>query len=414
MYQRLDRRSQLEKNAPSPKQAGPDAAARASGVFDHSIGALQDRHPLQRVTATTATGFFGNHYSVYSAAGAIVGKYPDTTSIETDDAAGQVVANTPNGQRTLRKIALASTPRLLLNPGADPGDVWIRATNVTDAAAQAPAPAANEHIAARLGRILTEFEPALRTDIAALPRAHRPSLTNYKNLLLDQTAGDIQQAAQPADEVRIGRHVQPAQPHGALPDYLANAITYTACFDAAERLLTLLGANNVGLQQNGGQMAVPDVPTLVNLVGALTTAMTASDNAGAPTVFRIEFAAHGFALIVRENRVEHLQSFAHESILMESIVGDRSYTVADAVGWLGDMASNDPVRRRSGAQRFGWNSDGIEITNKPPAANRVVVAQLGRFRWWSDPMATLDVITERVARQIQHARQAVLVGMGVR
>jgi hypothetical protein len=414
LYRWAERRSQPGTRAPAPKPAGPDAAARASAVFEHSIGALVDQSPLQRVTAITATGFWGNHYSVYSAAGAIVGKYPDTTNVETDDAAGQIAVDTPNGRRTLRKIALASTPRLLLNPGADPGDVWIRATNVTDAAAQDAAPAANERIAARIGRVLTEFEPALRTDIAALPRAHRPSLTDYKNLLLDQTAGDIQQAAQPADEVRIGRHVQPAQPHGALPDYLAHAITYTACFDAAERLLTLLGANNVGLQRNGGQMPVPDVPTLVNLVGVLTAAMTASDNAGTPTVFRIEFAAHGFALIVRENRVEHLQSFAHESILMESIVADRAYTVGNAIGWLGDMASNDPVRRRTGAHNFGWNSDGIEITDKQPGVARAVVPQLGRFRWWSDPMATLDVITERVARQIQNARQAVLVGMGVR
>ena len=256
-------------------------------------------------------------------------------------------------------------------------------------------------IAERLAESLAQQEDELEADIARMPGG-TTDLRSYQNLLLDLTETQITEAIDNA-------YGNPFILHG----YLANTLDYTSCYPAAERLLSLLGVTGSPQEQNGGQgPTIHGSAQQLVLMTGLTNAMQARAAAHQPTVFHIGLAGHGFILIVRQNRVEHLEAVAHSADLMESIENAPQFTMADIVEYLHAMVDPDEGERTRGADEMNWNAEPLGLLDPDVDPHDWLLKYYGLV-WRSRPLAPVQEISRRVAARIRANRAAVITGLGL-
>lgn len=256
-------------------------------------------------------------------------------------------------------------------------------------------------IAQRLAAVLDQQQAAMEEDIARMP-VDTTDLRSYQNLLLDLTSDQIREAIENAD----------GDPF-ILKGYLADTMDYTSCYPAAERLLSLLGVTGSPQEQNGGQgpvirgAAQQDV-----LMTGLTNAMQARAAAHQPTIFHIGLAGHGFILVARLGRVEHLEAVAHSADLMASIEDAPEFTMADVVEYLHAMVDDDEDERERGADEMRWNAEPLGLLDRDEDTQEWLLKYYGLV-WHSRPLAGMQEISQRVAARISANRVAVMTGLGL-
>lgn len=111
-------------------------------------------------------------------------------------------------------------------------------------------------------------------------------------------------------------------------------------------------------------------------------------------MFRIEFAGHGFTLVLRrgsnepggEFRFELIESLAHTAGIVDSLLGEDSapYPLATVTKAIRDMASARVGTRRAGAKKFGWNADAIYLGG--PVKTEQERFPHTRLKWWESPL----------------------------
>ncbi|WP_285664765.1 hypothetical protein [Actinorhabdospora filicis] len=218
--------------------------------------------------------------------------------------------------------------------------------------------------------------------------------------------------------------------NGMLRENIRDPVTFASCYPTAQHLFPLLSgiaaqpgesseqlanraAGGAAVQgQSNGIAALPDANTFRAEVGRLVASMQGYAAAGNEAVFRVEFAGHGFTLVLRHPQagqpglhVELIESLAHSASMDDSLrqPGRDPGAVYQA---LQDMADDDHDTRVSGAEAFGWNADalflhdagqpgqaGYPISSYPGQANAIVGEYFPRTRmkWWANPLSPTAV-----------------------
>lgn len=218
--------------------------------------------------------------------------------------------------------------------------------------------------------------------------------------------------------------------NGMLRDNIRDPVTFASCYPTAQHLFPLLSGIAAQPGETGEQLAdraatgaaaqgqsnalaaLPDANTFRAEVGRLVASMQGYQAAGNEGVFRVEFAGHGFTLVLRHPQpgqpglhVELIESLAHAASMDASL--RQPGRAPDAVHQaLRDMASDDHDTRVAGAEVFGWNADalflhdagqpgqpGYPISSYPGQANALVGEYFPRTRmkWWANPLSAQAV-----------------------
>ncbi|MCF2149263.1 hypothetical protein IQ276_023105 [Desmonostoc muscorum LEGE 12446] len=250
---------------------------------------------------------------------------------------------------------------------------------------------------------------------------------NYKSLIIDLTTQMIRDS------------LTSDQNYGGIT-YLQRPLEYSSCYPAADRLAELLRLNNQALNADiyNGQ----NQQDLAAFVNDLTDDIRASadDN----VIYNIACSYHGFAIIIRNGQAEHLQAFANENSLLESVRGQRTYTIDNLCTHLTGMVAVQANTRKAAAAKMGFNhvgiglganvfpnirfdwacyqmADGTELRdaiqqkvddNRAVLQDRYPAANAARDRLIQQAMAQLN--RGRRGRRREEARGAVVRGGGVR
>lgn len=146
-------------------------------------------------------------------------------------------------------------------------------------------------------------------------------------------------------------------------------LEFSSCFPTAEHLFPILAgvtAPNAAFSgQSNALAAVADGSTFRAEVRRLIARIQAYGNAGTEAVCRIEFAGHGFTLVLRHPvagqaamQIELIESLAHACAIHDCLEND-PFDPADACTSLLGMASDRFRTRRRSADFFGWNAEAI-------------------------------------------------------
>lgn len=156
--------------------------------------------------------------------------------------------------------------------------------------------------------------------------------------------------------------------------------SWSSCFSTAQKLYDLLGDHLANDQTSGKKATVPaednDEKAATNYE-ALAKVVTAflkdiEANAGkTERIYNCAFGIHGFSVILRTNRVEMLQSFAHgvgkglpNSTLAESAASANAYPIGTFLGLFAEMGMEKNADKRHKAQNAlfsSWLEDGNEV-----------------------------------------------------
>ena len=174
-----------------------------------------------------------------------------------------------------------------------------------------------------------------------------------------------------------------------------------SCYRQSSRLLDLLRTNNDQLASASARGS-EGRDALVLVVNALTAHIRQQNVANQPTIYRVACGEHGFALIVRDGRVEQLESFANERTLRTSATANRRYTVDNVCTSLTNLVAANIRTRGAAAASMGWNADGIGLGAGFPE-------NLGDkgFNWECSLMGNEEDIQERIEERITANRQLV-------
>ncbi|WP_107309390.1 DUF4157 domain-containing protein [Streptomyces sp. TP-A0356] len=236
---------------------------------------------------------------------------------------------------------------------------------------------------------------------AAIQRA--PAQTIGKNV--EQGLGAYsQQIAQLAEKVGTsGENVlnallDPAyDPMGAhdiapqiLDSNLKDPIEYAACFPTAHALFPVLtdpAANPPAHGPNPDKAA--DLHEFQAAVGTLTESIREAWTQGLQSVFRIEYAGHGFTLVLRRTEdgdahIELIESLAHAAGIIPSLTRP-GMGFEHVVKALTQMASGDVNERVAGAGALGWNAHALYLGNPQPTEQERFPQT--RMKWWRQPLS---------------------------
>lgn len=231
--------------------------------------------------------------------------------------------------------------------------------------------------------------------------------------------------------------------NGMLRDNIRDPVTFASCYPTAQHLFPLLSgiaaqpgetseqladraAQGAAAQgQSNALAALPDANTFRAEVGRLVASMQGYAGAGNEAAFRVEFAGHGFTLVLRHPQpgqpglhVELIESLAHSASMDDSLrqPGRDPNAVYQA---LQDMASDDHDTRVAGAGVFGWNADalflhdagqpgapGYPVSSYPGQANAIVGEYFPRTRmkWWANPLSPQAVTAWHAQAEARLAR----------
>ncbi|HEX7333639.1 MAG TPA: hypothetical protein VF290_19205 [Pyrinomonadaceae bacterium] len=183
--------------------------------------------------------------------------------------------------------------------------------------------------------------------------------------------------------------------------WFRNPLEPASCYPQSIRLLNLLRTNDAQLAADSARGS-EGRDALVRVVGTLTAHIRRQHRAGQPTIYRVACGEHGFALIVRDGMVEHLESFASERTLRESATNNYHYSVDNVCNNLTNLVSANINTRRAAARRMGWNGDALGLGAGFPG-------NLGDkgFNWECSLMGDEHDIQQRVEARIAANRRLV-------
>ncbi|MFJ8623572.1 DUF4157 domain-containing protein [Kitasatospora sp. NPDC093550] len=206
---------------------------------------------------------------------------------------------------------------------------------------------------------------------------------------------------------------------------ILNPVNFASCYPTAQHLFPVLsgvtaqqGESREALSHRAANEAMAQGPgndrdvtenagAFRTAVAGLTNAIRSAEGHGAEAVFRIEFAGHGFTLVLRRPdpaqtalHIELIESLAHAASLDSSL--KRPGMPVDAVCQaLTQMADDDWQVRQQGAGTLGWNSHALFLhdagqpgtpgyprSSYPGQANAAEGEYFPRtkMKWWANPL----------------------------
>lgn len=170
-------------------------------------------------------------------------------------------------------------------------------------------------------------------------------------------------------------------PMSFIKEYLRDCVQPSACYNSAIALFhQLVGGNNI---QEFGDDTYPNRTSFKRAVRGDDGLIRAIEAANDGTAFCIYYAGHGFVLVKRNNRLEHLESLAHGASLMNSVLYDNHYDIDDATNALSLMCSIHHSNRDEGAEFFGWNASALWLDTRRNARRRREQNYPNvPMRWW--------------------------------
>lgn len=183
------------------------------------------------------------------------------------------------------------------------------------------------------------------------------------------------------------------------PGYLDDPLTCTACYPGSLRLRELLKAPGAVTLTLHAFNKKGDSDTLRAFVQGLVNDIQQRCQRDEAIIYRIACAEHGFVLILREKRIEHLESFANAKTLLENIRETRSYLVPQVCHYLNDLVNEQVDVRRQAARHMGWNIEDLGLSEEQfPTI---------RFEWDCVALADQYTLIRRINRQIDVNRQII-------
>lgn len=199
-------------------------------------------------------------------------------------------------------------------------------------------------------------------------------------------------------------------------DNVKDPLGFASCFPTAEHLFPILAGvtppNAAFCGRSNDLAMLPDADAFRAEVGRLVARLRAYEHAGTEAVCRIEFAGHGFTLVLRTAaagppamHIEVIESLAHSCAIHKSL-RRRPLDFTDACDALVEMADDDYPTREEGAGFFGWNAEAIflhdagdpEDDDYPLSSyDGQVNAAPGEYfpctkmKWWCHPLAATAV-----------------------
>lgn len=201
------------------------------------------------------------------------------------------------------------------------------------------------------------------------------------NMLADPSY-DLSASLQLAQEFR---EEGAEEPYALLLNELQQPLEYTSCYPTAENMFSLIAQGEI-LDQGANADTYETQAAFEDVVLELTVALELSISEQQASVFRIEYAGHGFILVTRPSDgggwvVEHLEAIAHTASLMENLWKNPTYTEEDVSSNLMGMASEDIDERREAAEEMGYDANMINLGEDPKYENRVDFPHV-RMKWW--------------------------------
>ncbi|MFD8705682.1 DUF4157 domain-containing protein [Kitasatospora sp. NPDC059648] len=231
--------------------------------------------------------------------------------------------------------------------------------------------APEQTLGSTISQSIQQFEPQI-TELAA---AVGTTPENVLNALLD-----------PAYDPMGAHEIAPQ----ILDSNLKDPIEYAACFPTAHDLFPVLSdpATNPPAQGPNPEKAA-DIQEFQAAVRTLTDSITEAWTQGLQSVFRIEYAGHGFTLVIRvaedgQAHIELIESLAHAAGIIPSLQG-RGMPFDHVVTALTMMSSNDVNERVEGARGLGWNAHALYLGDPQPTEQERFPQT--RMKWWRQPLS---------------------------
>jgi hypothetical protein len=172
---------------------------------------------------------------------------------------------------------------------------------------------------------------------------------------------------------------------GTLNADLANPLNYASCYPTAEHLFPVLAQAGQPVAHGANLNNYPSGNALRAQVAGLVNQMQTANGAGADGVYRIEFAGHGFTIVMRTAgagmQAELIESLAHSAPITRSL-GFGPAAPAAVIQNLQDMASDDLNTRVAGAASMGWNAHALYLGQDPQHGGHIDFPAV-RFKWWA-------------------------------
>ncbi|MFF7335798.1 DUF4157 domain-containing protein [Streptomyces sp. NPDC008163] len=254
-------------------------------------------------------------------------------------------------------------------PSAHEGHAHEHAHAAGDGVVQrAPEQTMGRNIAAGLGQYGAQ--------IGELAAAVGTSSENVLNALLDP-AYDLMNAHAIAPEL--------------LDSNLKDPIEYSACFDTAHDLFPVLTDPAVNPPRQGpNPEKAADIQEFQAAVRTLTDSVREAWAEGLQSVFRIEYAGHGFTLVIRiaedgQPHVELIESLAHAAGITTSLSNAPGMSLEHVLEALTAMSSDTVAERVRGAHMFGWNAHALYLGDPQPTEKERFPQT--RMKWWRQPLS---------------------------
>lgn len=159
-------------------------------------------------------------------------------------------------------------------------------------------------------------------------------------------------------------------------------LNFASCYPTAEHLFPLITTGKVVNGNNKDEYA--DGKALRAEVEALIDRMKKSVQDKTDAVYRIEFAGHGFTIVIRRDgkgcQAELLESLAHSGTISGSLKY-QPYTTDEVYQALRNMGSDDLDTRIEGAGALGWNGHALYLGAQRNDSDPVFPKF--RVKWWA-------------------------------
>ena len=175
-----------------------------------------------------------------------------------------------------------------------------------------------------------------------------------------------------------------------LDENLKDPIQYASCFPTAHDLFPVLTDPAQTAPTLGpNPERAGSLEEFQAAVQTLVAAIQESWNAGTEAVFRIEYAGHGFTLVIRragdgQGHIELIESLAHAAGITPSLQApafDLNH-VLEALVLMAHPGVEDRVR---GAGMLGWNAHALYLGDPSPTEQERFPET--RMRWWRLPLS---------------------------
>ncbi|WP_443062837.1 eCIS core domain-containing protein [Streptomyces sp. NBC_00441] len=176
-----------------------------------------------------------------------------------------------------------------------------------------------------------------------------------------------------------------------LDSNLKDPIEYAACFPTAHDLFPVLTDPAVNPARQGpNPERAADIQEFQAAVRTLTGSIQEAWSEGLQSVFRIEYAGHGFTLVIRiaedqQPHIELIESLAHAAGITTSLSNAPGMTVEHVLEALTAMSSGDVTERVRGAGLLGWNAHALYLGDPQPTEQERFPQT--RMKWWRQPLS---------------------------